>query len=137
MSNKTVDEMRYFPSNIGKSYLQFQLFMDNVKKGESVAYLTPEGYVSSPEHTKALIAEANKWIDINESEPNEGEIVLARLQWQSGKENYAILERKTLDDNAPWLYDGYELSFMVNVTHWKRFTQLTNPNPIEEEVKDE
>lgn len=67
-----------------------------------------------------------EWQSTKDHMPNEGQLVLARLEWLSGKEAYAVLEHKTLDDNEPWLYDGSELSFSVNVTHWKPFDRLAS-----------
>lgn len=76
----------------------------------------------------------HKWIATNDELPTEGETVLGRLIWdRSGKETYAVLEHKTLEDNAPWLYDGSELSFWVNVTHWKRFESINNKTEGEHE----
>ena len=54
-SHKSSEELRYFLRNMGKSYLQFQEFMRAVKAGKSVAYLTPEGEVSSPKRTEQLL----------------------------------------------------------------------------------
>lgn len=66
-----------------------------------------------------------QWHKTSDKMPEEGDTVLARLEWSSGKAVYAVLEHKKLDDNAPWVMDGSELSFWVNVTHWSYFDRVT------------
>ena len=76
-------------------------------------------------------AEARTWVDSDSGRvlPVTGEIVLARLEWPSGKEVYAVLKSvdesdcfwRTADDNS-------EIDYSVNVTHWRSFT---NPTPAD------
>lgn len=77
--------------------------------------------------------EAEAWY--GKTPPNIGEIVLARLEWASGKEVYAVLKYVDEDD-CDWRTadDNSEIDYSVHVTHWRRFT---NPTPADTPIKTE
>jgi len=103
----------------------------SVKPSEVIDWHTDTIMQLVTRRSEGMVAE-DEWHNANNSMPDEGELVLARLVWPSGKEIYAVLEHKEIEDNSPWLYDGGELSFSVTVTHWKRFdrlAQLTTDKP--------
>lgn len=71
--------------------------------------------------------EARPWVSVFDSSdrPRDGEQVLCRLVWPSGKEVYSVLVAVNESDCSWRTADGNsELTYDVSVTHWQRIAAL-------------